>query len=434
MKETIRVGALRLVTPPPGEYNPPMTASWTPMRWPGAWRDPGTLDLLKGTAINYLLIEQGADLGPVAARAEREGLKVSDPASLPKDVTVIEGEWPGVKLSESGAVDRASAGPTGIPWIDSNGWKIRLAAELRPGRDVWVAAAPLGPRLFHHSYVVGVADAAAHGGRWIISLDSRLAAGMAEQSREALQTWKGITDAAGFFAARQAWSRYRPEAVIGIISDFSGRNEFLSGEILNLVARTNQQYRIIVKGRAAESSFSSLKAVLYHDEDPPSPELRKLVLAFVRAGAMLITGPGWGQLPGVPDRGGGHPRYALRVFGKGRVAAGKPGFEDPYLMANDSVVLVSRRHELLRFWNGGAVGAHLTMDPDRKRAVAHMLFYAFQLGDNRPTVRVAGRYRKASLWTLDQRPPRDLDMEIENDAVELHLPPVEQYAAVELEV
>jgi len=54
------------------------------MRWPGAWRDPFTLDILKGTAINCLLIEQGADLGSIAGRAELEGLKVSDPASLPR--------------------------------------------------------------------------------------------------------------------------------------------------------------------------------------------------------------------------------------------------------------------------------------------------------------------------------------------------------------
>jgi len=292
----------------------------------------------------------------------------------------------------------------------------------------------LGPRLFAQSYVMAIADAAAHGGRWIISLDSPLAAGISEGSREALETWQKITGAAGFFAARKAWSDYRPEAVIGIISDFSGRNEFLSGEILNLVARTNQQYRIIVKGEATQSSLNSLKAVLYHDEDPPSPEIRKLILAFVRAGGMLITGPAWGQIPGVPDRRGDHPRYALRVFGKGRVAIGKPGFDDPYLMANDSVVLVSRRHDLLRFWNGGAVGSHFTMDPDRKRAVAHMLFYAFQFRDNRPTVRVAGRYRKASLWTLDQASPRDLEMVVQSNAVELHLPPMAQYAAAELEV
>src|SRR5512142_1027962 len=111
-----------------------MNTGWTPMKWPAAWKDPRTLDLLKGTAINYLVIEKGSDIGPVAARAQQQGLTIGEAASPPAGVTVIKGEWPGVKLTQSGALDRASAGPTGVPWVDSNGWKIRLTAALEPGR------------------------------------------------------------------------------------------------------------------------------------------------------------------------------------------------------------------------------------------------------------------------------------------------------------
>jgi hypothetical protein len=49
-------------------------------------------------------------------------------------------------------------------------------------------------------------------------------------------------------------------------------------------------------------------------------------------------------------------------------------------------------------------------------------------------VRILGRYQKASLWTTDRQEPRPLEMEIQKDAVELHLPVVSQYAAAELEV
>src|ERR1017187_1448513 len=48
--------------------------------------------------------------------------------------------------------------------------------------------------------------------------------------------------------------------------------------------------------------------------------------------------------------------------------------DDPYVLASDSALLISHRYELLRFWNGGAVGSYLTVAPDRKRAVAHLLF------------------------------------------------------------
>lgn len=407
-----------------------MFIAGSPIRWPNSWKDPAFVGLLKGTAINCLLVERSADLGLVVAQAQRDGLQIADAASPPAGVVVIEGEWPGVKMSPSGALDQVSAGPTGNPWVDSNGWKIRLAAELNPEAVVWIDAAPKEPRLFTESYLVGIADSAAYGGRWIVSLDTQLAAGIAGQERKALETWKKLTGAASFFADRKAWSDFRPEAVVGVVSDFSGPNEFLSHELLNLVARTNQQYRIILKNKAA--SLSGLRAILYVDAQPPAPDLRRQILAFVQAGGMLIAGPKWGQLPGAAAQDDAHPRYALGVLGKGRVAVAKRDIDDPYLLANDSVVLISHRYELLRFWNGGAIGSYFTMAPDSRRAVVHMLFYAGARGGD-PTVRVARRYRTARLWTLDQPVPRGLEMEIQKDAVEVHLPPVSVYAAVELE-
>jgi hypothetical protein len=410
-----------------------VTIQWTPMRWPAAWKDPSALDLLKETAINYLVIENPDNFRPMALRAQREGFKVAAAASPPAGVTLVKGDWPGVKLTESGAVDRASAGPTGAPWVDSNGWKVRLAAALHPRTEIWVEAAPQKPRLSAESYLIGVADAAAQGGRWIISLDSALAAGIAGRKPDALRTWQKLTGAAAFFVARTGWSEYLPEAVLAILSDFSGKNEFMSHELLNLVARTNQQYRIIPKNGIAASSFSGLKAVLYPDEEPPTPGLRTQVLAFVAAGGLLITGPRWGEPPGEHAAGYSHPRYALRALGAGRVAIARPDFEDPYLVANDSAVLMSHRYELLRFWNVGAAGSCFTMSTDRRRGVIQTLFYASAYFGN-PTLRVAGRYRTARFWTLSQKESRAVEMESQGDATEFHLPAVSQYAALELEL
>ncbi len=403
------------------------------MRLPAAWKDPAVLDLLKGTAINCLLIESGSDQGSIAARARQEGIVIVDAASPPPDVTVVEGGWPGVKLTESGAIDRAAAGPTGAPWVDSNGWKIRLAAALHPGSRIWLGAHPQKPRLFAESYVIGIADAAVHGGRWIISLDDQLTAGLSDKRPEALRTWQKMAGAAAFFAARRDWAGYRPEAMIGIVSDFTGPNVFMTYEILNLVARTNQQYRILLKDRITPSSLRGLRAVIYADEQPPAPALRGQILTFVEAGGMLITGPKWGTLPGARSAAEEHPRYSLRILGKGRVAIATPDFEDPYLVANDSAVLVSHRYELLRFWNVGALGSFFTVRPDGTGAVVQMLFYSAARFGNL-TMRVAGQYRAARLWTLDQPAPAKVEMEAQKDAVELHLPPLSQYAAVEFEV
>src|ERR1035437_5329212 len=165
-----------------------MHPEWTPMRWPSGWRDPSALALLEGTSINYLLVEKTPVLEPVIAHAQKNGIRVGEATSLPPGVIMVVGEWPGIQLSRSGEVDMVSAGPTSVPWVDSNGWLVRLAATLHPESAVWVDAAPKEPRLFTHSYVTALADAAAHGGRWVIALDNRLAAGIAGQEPDALET------------------------------------------------------------------------------------------------------------------------------------------------------------------------------------------------------------------------------------------------------
>ena len=182
----------------------------------------------------------------------------------------------------------------------------------------------------------------------------------------------------------------------------------------------------------ADTAFRGLRAAIYADVQPPAPELRKQTLDFVSAGGLPIAGPKWGTPPGTPAKDE-HPRYARRTLGKGRVAIAKTDPDDAYVLANDSALPISHRYELPRFWNGGAVGSYLTVAADRKRAVAHLPFYSDR-GPDYASVRIAGRWRKASLWTPDRAEPRPVEMEIQKDAVELHLPAVAQYAAAELEV
>jgi hypothetical protein len=61
-----------------------------------------------------------------------------------------------------------------------------------------------------------------------------------------------------------------------------------------------------------------------------------------------------------------------------------------------------------------------------------MLFYTDR-GVTSVSARVAGRYRTGKLWMLDGTDPRPIELDLQKDAVELHLPTVSQYAAAELE-
>ena len=89
-----------------------MTVEWTPFRWPVAWTDPSALSLLRGTAINYLLIENGAQLERVRSQARQDGFQVADPAKLPAGITLVKGSWAGVRRPVSRR--DTGAGPTGV--------------------------------------------------------------------------------------------------------------------------------------------------------------------------------------------------------------------------------------------------------------------------------------------------------------------------------
>lgn len=411
------------------------------MRWPGSWSDPSLLSLLEGTSINFLVSDGAVANGDLGTRAQNMGIRVGEISSPPAGVTIVPGDWPGVRISRSGGLNEVSSGPTGRPWVDSNGWRIRLAAAMRATSNLWIDAAPKGPQSSAEHYVLAIADSAAYGGRWIISLDDRLAAGIADRKPDATETWRRISQATGFFAARTAWCSYHPEAVVGVVSDFAGPNKVRAQEILNLLARTNEQYRIVRPAQGSADSLKGLKAVLCVDTDQPPAPLRQQILSFVKNGGLMIGGPNWSELPGKPVNGD-HPRYASQLFGKGRIAiARKQDFlNDPYLAANDAVLLIGHRCDLLRFWNEGAAGAYVTRDADRKRVLAQMLFYAprgprlqrGEMGDY-TTVWIAGRYRTAKFWALDRTAPQSIEIHAEKDGTEIHLPPVSQYAAVELE-
>jgi hypothetical protein len=366
-----------------------MTVPWTPMRWPRTWKDAAAVDLLAGSAIDCLLIDGGAEFEAVRGRAREKGLHTRISAG----VTTVQGEWPGVRISRRGG-DSAESGPTGVPWINSNGWLVQLTAALHPDSAIWVDAKPQEQP---HSYLMAIADAAAHGGRWIVTLDDALAAAIATGAPAAVEKWKSIASATSFFAARKSWAGYSASAEIGLISDFAGPNEFLSHELLNLIARAGQHCRPLPKSRPP--SLDGLRAVVYADAEPMESSVRKQVQAFVQKGGLLIETP--------------HSEA-----------------DDPFVMANDIVVKVSHRYDLVRFWNGGATGSVLATSPDRSLAIAHFLFYSDR-GPDAASVRIAGRFRtvKASAPGLPNIP---VQVQPQKDAVEVHLPQVPPYVALEL--
>jgi hypothetical protein len=183
--------------------------------------------------------------------------------------------------------------------------------------------------------------------------------------------------------------------------------------IEHLVIGAAQHCRILPKGGISDTSFVSLCAIVYADAEPPAPQ--------------------WGEVPGTPIPNHGNPRYSLRAHGKGKVAVALAGPDDPYLWANESVVMVSHRYDLARFWNSGPAASFCTVAPDGRQAVVHLLFYANR-GPDSVTVRIAGWYQAAWAYTAGNPAAMKVELLPQAVAVEIHLPPVSQYVALALDV
>src|ERR1039458_8867780 len=346
----------------------PAPASWIPFRWPSAWTDPALLGLLEGTPFNCLAMEWDAALAPVAAQVRAAGLSLvalgneasraaasaAGIAPPPEPLlTPADSVWPGIASQANGV---EASGPTANPWIDSNGWLLRLAQVRAPQKTVWLTFTPPGaPRvvLLEH-YLRAIADTGAWGGRWVVSLDSDLQGGLARGDSKALASWKAIAAAVAFFEQRRAWSAFEPLGVVGVISDFAGPNETTGQEILNLLGRRSLAYRILESSTAATASLSGFKALISVDEGEPAPPLRRRLLTFANQGGLLVVGAAWNRTEGT-STGMDHPRVDVRQLGTGRLAICKDSPPDPFMIARDVHMLLGRTYDVARFFNLSAL-------------------------------------------------------------------------------
>lgn len=354
--------------------------SQTPIRWRGG--QPDRPDLL-ATMPNPAVLRSGD--------------------SPPSGVSIIKGTWPEVRGSRSR--QSADAGPTGAPWIDANGWLVRLAQRRASNQPVWLDYAP--PRAATlDGYRLAVAEACVYGARWIMSLDADLT------------MWKRIGADLQFFEKHADWATFKPRAVIGVMSDFAGPNEFIGSEALNLLTRRHVAWRIVDES----SSLDGLTALLFIGSRPPE----KLV-DFARQGGFLFTQT---QVPGTRATEQQHARFDIGALGRGRVAVAREAWSDPYALVADVHTLISRRTDLLRLWNAGSFLAHYTEAPDGSRAIIHLLNYSSREPSHDMTLGLAKPYRSARLITPES--VTALKPLSARQGIEMQLPPVRVYAAIEV--
>lgn len=433
-------------------------ARWVPARWRGKEPPAG----LRGSPVNCLVVEwpqgreaalqakqagfavvgdlAGAQDAPAAAASAREaGLDAAiGPPELADDfvlpgaplgglprsgrwaaAVIRECVWPAIRLGNRN--DSASAGPTGVPWIDSNGWAARLAGTLNPAQAVWLDfGPPEGTVVTPEDWVRAAAEAWAHGARWMLPPGALEA-----------PVWQALRPALEFFERSRGWPR-ETASPVGAISDFHVDNEFLSHEFLNLTARRQLPVRILERSRAASLPWDGLRVLVYLDRQPPEGALLERLARAVRDGALLIAPPDCAPLfQGAPAGEAPAPGYRVTALGKGRAAIAAEAWEDPFLLAVDVQNLMGRREAPLRLWNGGNVIPHPTGASGDRPAVIHLVNYSTRAND--VTLGLPGRHRAAAFYTPESAAPLPLKAQVVRLGVELHLPPFHVYGAVMLE-
>lgn len=421
------------------------------MRWPAGWRDPAKLSILRGTPINCVVPAEAEAPSPAFTEAApKAGVKVlaAEDASVAwaerskapwkgtaQVLALTDGVWPGVPMVRGGGGGGGQGGPTGMPWVDSNGWLIQLASALAPRKTIWIAAdPPAKDPVRQGAYPLAVADAAAYGARWVVSLDKELVAGIDSGAQAALDTWKSIGSTLAFFEQRREWRGQAPVAVVGVISDFAPPNDDLSCEILNLLERRAAPYKVIPRAEAGALPFAGFKALIYADTQAPEQALKAKLEAFVRAGGLLMAGMKYPAAAATgPVTSDTYRRYSIRKVGLGRIALAVEEAQDPYLVAADSQLILSRRYDVLRFFNSGTLNSRYTAAPGGAKALLQVLNYATRRSSDLVSVALAKKYRAARLMTLDSPTPAALELRPAANGCEVWLPPFGTYVAVELE-
>lgn len=302
-------------------------------------------------------------------------------------------QWPSVRQAERGA---AEAGPTGAPWLNANGWLIRAARFRDAARPVVLPTPPPEPAVTRQ-LELAAAEAAVYGAAWAVT--------------HTPGTWPAVQKVLRFFAAHAEWRDWAPVAAVTLISTFAGDDEWLGEEALNLLARRQVGVRLAPPGEG--TALAAVSAAAWASRRPVPWEL---YLPWVRDGGTLIV-----QGPAADSR----------AEGKGRIVTRAEGWDDPYAAVTGIHLALSRRTDVLRLWNAGSFNSYYQADPAGMRGVVHLLNYAGNQSSDLLSLWLARPWKRAVLTTPDASLP--LKPRPANGGIEMPLPPLGAYAAIELE-
>ncbi len=318
------------------------------------------------------------------------------------------------------AGDTAVASATGGVWIDSNMWLAR-SFHPAPDRPVWISHRPRAgsPGVYSRS----LADAAAAGARWIVTLDDDLRTRLLSGETGAAAEWRAMMSEVAWFEGREEWEDFAPYGNVGIVLD-TAAGAADSEEFLNLVARRQIPYRVIYRRDLGPAALADLRAVLAFGFDPPAETERKLLSEFAAHGGLVLTGPSWGGAPKEQS-------YTILAEGEGEIAVYRDPAPDPESVARDLNDLVPNAELGVSLSDAPSVLSYVSAAADDGRLLIRIVNYATAPAES-VRIQVTGQFRSARLEAPDH-PSLELPLRRRGGQTELTIPTLRVIGAVTLQ-
>jgi hypothetical protein len=410
-------------------------AEWIPMRW--GTSDPSSLDLLKGTPVNCLLLEKdhwSAAFNSEAAKSQLVTFAVIHPSadaielaqkavSLKFDGIVLEGDfdgritsaladskttviqlaprakmrfdaapivgtsqgvWPGIQVDDGGA---AKAAPSGGPWINTNSGFLRFIRAVSSS-PVWMGYTPPPNHIVTgERYLQAICDSAIVGARWIIAFDADFAKRFYARDAAALKDWKRMAEQISFFEQQKEWRSWKPLGLLAIVQDIDS-GALLSGGVLDMIAVKHTPVRPVPSRSLGPEALGNSKLAVNVSPASLSDQQKEALRAFARSGGTLLSGP---------------PSWKFPAPAPGEITLSENDVKMLDDIWKEVNTLTGRRNLGVRLFNVSSMLSNIVESADGKRAVLHLVNYSGYPVEN-VTVHLLGKYKTARVLAPGVQP------------------------------
>ncbi len=441
---------------------------WVPARWSSS--DTQSLELVRRTPINCLLLEQRhwsaeftaraaeagiATLGvvrpgdqidelacrvaaarlagvvlegdfepPVVARLRQELadsrlVAVELPSRvrmrLDENLPVVgtwQGVWPGINAQEDGA---AKAAPSGAPWIDTNTGFLRFVRAVTDA-TVWIGVTPPPKTVLPTArYLQAIGDAAIAGARWILALDDDSTPRLLAREPAALAGWDRIALHLRYFEQHRQWRGWGPHGQLALVQDVTSGSLF-SGAILDMIATKHTPVRAVPVRKLSEHRMQGAKMAVNVDPAALAEAEKETLRRFTRAGGTLLTAP---------------PGWKFPVQQPDQITLPKEDVEKLDAIWRDVNSMTGRRNLGVRLFNVSSMVSHLLAAPSGSPLLVHLVNYSDHAVES-VALLVPGKVRQATVFEPGV-PPRRLTLYDHEEGTGIELERVTTLATVLIE-